>query len=185
MARRSPSRQPPPSAGLPPAFVAIAVILIAAVGVVFVVSQMKPPPEEAQAAPAKVDPFADMPPEVPPGGAPRPADAGRVADRSDPFADLTGIEEAELWQQALEVGKAGMDLVEQAGAAKAAGDLAGFKTLGAQAKEKLNQAVETTRDWAHALEAEHGADHRDVKRIERTRKIWRNQLVAMKKTVGF
>ena len=78
-----------------------------------------------------------------------------------------------------------MALAKAAGEAKADDDLAGFKEQGAQAKEKFQQALDLTRDWENALVEKYGATHPHVKSIQRTRNIWRNQLVALKKTVGF
>jgi hypothetical protein len=190
MARRPPPR--PQSTGLPPAFFGVVVILIAAVAVLFVVSKMNPPADDDTAPAATKSPFADVPEEEPPGGrgkagspfASVPAGDGDQSG-SSPFGDVAVPKQEQIWKDAAELGSAGMDLAEQAAKAKEAGDRDAFKSLGTQAKEKLAQALDVTDAWEKDLVATLGASHPEVKSIQRARNIWRNRLVALKKTVGF
>jgi len=191
MARRPPP--PPKSTGLPPAFFGIVVLLVAVVAVFYIGSKVGPPEEEAPPV-EKKSPFADIPDELPPGVTKRESpfastssdgEPGSDAEKpNNPFADLATPKSDPIWTDAMELGDAGMDLAEQAAKAKQAGDHDGFKSFGKQAKEKLNEALTMTAEWEQGLVADLGASHGQVRSIQRTRKIWLNRLMALKKTVG-
>ncbi|MEM7305246.1 MAG: hypothetical protein AAF682_01185 [Planctomycetota bacterium] len=184
MARTRPSS----SSGLSPAIFGGGVILVAAVGVAFLVSRMQPPPEDKDDTPTeKVDPFAGLAPDVPPGGK-QPSGKGAQKKKkaaSDPFAGLASLKDEDVWVKASEAAERGMTLAQEASKAKLDGDRDVFKEKGKAAKKAFEEALDATADWEETMGKKHGYDSAEVNSVIKARNAWRQQLVALKKTVGF
>lgn len=181
------SRRRTQSTGIPPAALAGGLVMIFALGAVFILSKLRPP--DSAAAPAEqADPFADLPEELPPGVKPprpsQPSTADAPAGAS-PFGGLNPVRDEAAWKQALELGGEGLDLADEAASARTAGDLGRFKDRGQQAKAKLQEALDLSREWEQGLVERYGEKNSEARSVQRVRGVWLKRLVALKKTVGF
>lgn len=180
MTRRSSRRAPSSFGGLQIVSIVFVVGVIAAG--LYVSSRVKQQEAaaEAPATPPEADPFADLPEEVPRAL----KGVQRAKEGEDPFGNLAGVTEDEVWQAALAMAKEAEDLITEATRASDAGDRALAKEKGAAAQELLRKAVETTRDWEEALAKERGWDDSQVKAVSRKRTGWNREIMALKKTAG-
>ena len=121
--------------------------------------------DAAPAVPAKPRPFADLPPETPPGrrsgaatGVPFGAEAGLLADP--------------VWQRAVELATAGEALYQEAVDAKARRDVPTLNAKGNEAKRKLDEALVSTAQLEEDLIAQRGETDPVVRDVQRVRNRW-------------
>jgi len=175
-------REPPPVKKSPMRVVVpvlISTVVTAVIGVVLITGKdeekAKVPVVEAASKPK---PFADAPKTDPSGSG---AEAAKPA-ASAPAA--IGLANDATWQQAVQIAAAGEKLYAEAMAAKTAKDTDKLNEVGAQARDKLNEAFEMTSDWEDNVVAKHGKDHPEVRLIVTTRGGWGERLRMLNKSVA-
>jgi hypothetical protein len=161
--------------------------LTVSLAAVFILSKLRLPDSAADPI-EQVDPFVGLPEELPPGANPPKTSLPSTDDAPavvSPFGGLNLVKDETAWKQALVLGGEGLDLAEEAASARTDGDLARFKDSGQQAKAKLVQALDLSREWEQLLIERYGEKNSEARSVQRVRGVWRKRLVALKKTVGF
>jgi hypothetical protein len=182
VAYQSRNRRTRTSYGTSPALMAIGIlgVIAAAVVTIFLIS-VGQRVEEAPPAAAQDDPFADLPPDLPPGHAPK---SKGVLEKVNPFADVASPTDDPLWVEAKKKGTMGMDMVLEAVRALRAGDRETARSKGQKAQELITEAVHATTEWEQELVEKFGESHSAVKRVQKTTSEWRRELMALKKNAN-
>jgi len=123
------------------------------------------------------------------GGAAAPADPG-----SDPFADMDPVEAPKTYEhdtapagllenadyvRAMALAEDGIALVDEAIAAREAGDEDTYKAKARAGRDKIFEAKALTTDWLMELQDKYPKD-RQVRRIETSRRDWDRALKKVK-----
>jgi len=155
----------------------IAVALLGAAVAVGVLNRSEDEPAQAaeEVAPGP-RPFADMPPEEPPG---KSSSSGGSFTRAP-----EGLANEAIWVEATALAKEAEDLFQKTLTAKRAGDQTTANTHGRAAREKFNQAVEMTALWEEELFEKHGDRDPQVREIKRTRSKWFSRLDWLLKSIA-
>jgi hypothetical protein len=165
-----PPRTPPAKGpNLVPVFVAIVVVIGAALAVAVMQNQQDAAQGAGSTEPDPVvddtnrpNPFADIDNDPRGTASTRPA----LVD-----AAPAGLMDQAVFTRAKSIADEGMALVAEATAAREAGDEETYRTKGAVAKAKLETALEQTTDWILQLQDDYPND-RQVARITRETAKW-------------
>ena len=189
-----PRRRPQRQAQLPSTlgillFVGLLAAAIAAMGAA---ASAKKERKEAQkreaAAEPAFDPFAKMHAErgtTPISSSDTPegvAKAKSTPNTGSRVSAPTGLEDDDVWQAALTLGRKGDDLLAAAKAANLADDRATFLVKANAAKDAYDQALVDSASFEEALNAAHGPNSRATSSVRRMREKWLDNLVALRKT---
>jgi len=119
----------------------------------------------------KPRPFADMPPETPPGQS-SPAQSPTAGGSSQPFGSPESLLSDPVWQRAVELAAEGEALYQEAVEAKTKRDVPTLNAKGNEAKRKLDEALESTAQLEEDLIAERGETDPLVRDVQRARNVW-------------
>ncbi len=166
--------------------IAVGILVVIVAGVFAIFMMMKKSEKKTTDTTEQVDPFADLPEDVPKGRKPKSSGSSGGADAPavDPFADVPTPKEDPLWLNSLATANRGIMLIEEAVEARNAGDTADAKEKRAKAKGLLEEALDATREWAIELERVHGPEDRFVKLVNKRTARWRRELMALRKSGG-
>lgn len=153
----------------------LAVVLIGGAVAVGVLNKKKPAEAEEKVEAPK-SPFADMAPEAPP-------EVRNYGGDRKPLAP-DGLLEDELWVKAMAIAREGDEHFEKAKQAKRDDDLATARDAGRLAREKYDEALESTAIWEEDLLAQYRETGPQVALIKKMRTRWFNNLAWIKKSVA-
>jgi hypothetical protein len=153
----------------------LATVIIGTAVVVGVLNRQAPQAVETPQEERK-KPFADLPPDVPPsrrGG-------------GSPSLELapSGLKAEPVWVAAVALAREGEAFFQETKTAKNAGQHALANEKGNLAREKFDQAVESTATFEEELLAKYGARDAQVRDIKRERTRWFERLDWLLKSVG-
>lgn len=186
MARRS--RRPPSGPSLGPLIpvVVLALVGIGAAGFFHGLKREGEAGRETTDEPSPAtDPFASLPPEVPPALRPQPGDGparDRVAEPAPEPAPVTADDPR--WARALELGQEAEALALEARRAKERDDHALFQEKGKAAKETFDEAFTVSVEYEAELVARLGEDHPTVRSVVRVRNGWQDEMRVFHRTTG-
>ncbi len=169
------NRPAPKGPSLVPVFVAITVVVVAALSVAVMQNMAKeseaPDPAASNTAAPTGNPFSDV-----------DNDPKSLGGTRKTYVDTApaGLMETPVFKAAKTLADDGKALVKEAEAARAAGDEDTFQTKGRKAKDKLELAFEKTADWIMDLQDRYPND-RQLNRIEKERMSWDSALRKVRK----
>jgi len=157
--------------------IGVIALIIAVVLVLFMA--MSPKDDSASTKPQE-NPFADLA-EAGPEKPTRRTAAGS-SETDSPFDDVALPDENPVWLEAKAKGERGMALIQEAVAAKDAGDRETAQAKAAEARTLLEQANASTEDFEESILAQLGPNHRFVRLVRKRTKKWRDNLIALRKS---
>lgn len=172
-----------PARGLPGPVIGLAFLLVTLILLGYVYSRIEPRGDDAPGAGAAaegVDPFAGVPPDVPP----EPRGGAKAEPAADPFAGVTDLTGTPLWTRAAALADEGYELMARAADEREAGRRAEAEELSAQARAKLEEALRSTDDYERERTEQHGDGNADVREITRLRQRWRREVAGIRKAEG-
>ena len=176
-------RRRPRKSGGPPVgpILILVVLMIGAVVVARMLAKNQKPADAAPPAEVSADSiFGDLPREEPPTPGARTEYKPKKLYEKAP----AGLASNATWVQAKQVAAEAKTTLDEAKAAKAAGDHAGWSDKGVRAKELYDQAITMTAEWEEELMEKYGDSDRQVAEIKRERDGWFNMLRTLHKTTG-
>ncbi len=165
----------PKGPSLVPVFVAITVVVVAALAVAVMQNMDKeskaPDPAASDTGAPTSNPFGDI-----------DNDPKSLGGTRTTYVDTApaGLMETPVYRAAKALADDGKALVKEAEAARAAGDEDTFQAKGRKAKDKLELAFEKTADWIMDLQDRYPND-RQLNRIEKERMSWDRALRKVRK----
>jgi hypothetical protein len=118
------------------------------------------------AAPAQVDPFANISREAPPTA---PGGRGRVRETN---RAPVGLLDDPLWLGTMQIAQGAYSLRDQAEDSKASGDLSAFAAKAVNAREAFGRAIDASRAFEDRIIDQYGENDRQVRRVARERNKW-------------
>jgi hypothetical protein len=167
-------------AGPPVGLIALFVVLMVSVVVLArMAARNRPEPEEPKAPVSAQAVFGDLPEEAPPAPRTGGGSGGRLYEKAPP-----GLDRDATWVEAQAVAARAKDALDEAKAAKAAGDHGAWSEKAGRAKALYDEAITMTAAWEEELMEAYGDRDRQVAAIKRERDGWFNLLRTLHKTTG-
>jgi hypothetical protein len=169
-------RRPQPKGSSATPIIGIMLLVVGAVAVAMLIQDSK---ETASAAEVVQEPehkpFSKYREEAPPA---------RKADENPWREAPAGLANADVWIEALAIGKAADEKLAEANKARSGGDNAMYQAQGKSAKETYDKALLMTAEWEAGLIDKYGERNPQVRQIMGIRTRWFDKLRVLHKTTG-